>query len=285
MNAGRRVGFVDYRLENFHSEIFLHHLREEWQARGWVVSGCYALDETGGRAWAQQYRVPYFNRLDQLDAVVDAYIILAPSNPELHLELCRRVFPFRKPTFVDKPFAPDLATAREIFALADRLGVPIQSSSALRYTNVQGYVREVGRDAVRHMVAWGGGRSFAEYGIHPVELVVSCMGARATGVMRRGDDRFWQVLIDFIGGRTAVVNVSLDTQTPFAAAVTTTSETRLITVDGQRLFLDTLAGMLDFFEAGTPLIDRGETLMIRQILDAAQLPQVTEKFIPLEEIR
>lgn len=282
MTMPRRVGFVDYRLENFHAKIFLKHLREELRERGWTLTGCHALDEAGGRAWAEQYGVPYFDRLDDLDAAVDAYMVLAPSNPEVHAELCRRVFPFRKPTYVDKPFAPDLTTARELFTLADRLGVPVQTASALRYTSVQAFVREVGRDAVRHMVAWGGGRSYAEYGIHPVELVVSCMGADATAVMRRGDEKFWQILVNFSRGRTAVVHLCLETKTPFAAAVTTTTETRLITVNTERLFCDTLAGILDFFEAGRPLIDRAETLMIRQILDAAGEPRALRAWIPLE---
>jgi hypothetical protein len=44
----------------------------------------------------------------------------APSTPETHLELCQAVLPFGKATYVDKTFAPDLATAREIFALADQ---------------------------------------------------------------------------------------------------------------------------------------------------------------------
>ncbi|MDW8343539.1 MAG: hypothetical protein RMM51_03505 [Verrucomicrobiae bacterium] len=59
----------------------------------------------------------------------------------------------------------------------------------------------------------------------------------------------------------------------------------MITVDAGRLFLDTLAGILDFFEAGRPLIDRAETLMIRQILDVAQEARASEGFIPLEVIR
>jgi predicted dehydrogenase len=90
----------------------------------------------------------------QLNERVDCYMVLAPSNPEKHVELCQRVFQFGKPTYVDKTFAPDLATAKTIFELADKHGVAVQTTSALRYTNVPG-ARE-GRK-VQHMTAWGAG--------------------------------------------------------------------------------------------------------------------------------
>src|SRR5450759_2028305 len=106
-------------------------------------------------------------------------MVLAPSSPELHQDLCMQVLPFGKVTYVDKTFAPDLATARQIFALADQHHTVMQTTSALRYTNVQAYVQKIGADSVKHMVTWGGGRSYAEYAIHPVELMVSCMGAQA----------------------------------------------------------------------------------------------------------
>ncbi len=205
----------------------------------------------------------------------------APSNPEKHLPLCEQTLPMGKPTFVDKTFAPDLKTAKQIFTLADKHKAPIQTTSALRYTDVQAFAQEAGRNRLRHVVAWGGGRSFGEYAIHPVELVISCLGPRAERLMRRGTSKQSQLLIDFAGGKTAVVNVCVQSKTPFAAGVTTTEETRLIAVDSSRLFIDAAAGMLDFFEAGKALIDRRETLMIRRILDVAEQANARERFVKL----
>ena len=280
-----RIGFVDYKLENFHANVFLKAYRTQLTNRGATVSGCHALEEEDGRAWAKKNDVPYFDDPTQLNAAVDAYMILAPSNPEKHLELCQRVFQFGKPTYVDKTFAPDLATAKTIFDLADKHNVPVQTTSALRYTNVQAHAK--GR-TVRHMTAWGGGSSFDEYAIHPVEMVISVMGPRVTSLLRRGDAKYSQLLLNFDAdgandaARTATVNVYATEGTPFAAAVTDEKGTKVIEVETSRLFIDTAAAALDFLEAGKPNIDRAESLAVRRILDVAGKAEARERFMPLE---
>lgn len=281
MSTGKRIGFVDLKLENFHANVYLKAVRNELQERGFLVAGCFALDEADGRAWAAKNAVPYFADAAELDRNVDCYAVLAPSNPEVHLDLCRRVLPFGKPTYVDKTFAPDLATARRIFALADRFGVALQTSSALRYTNVQTAVRTAGAEPLCHMVTWGGGRSFDEYAIHPVELAVSCLGPAALSLMRRGTGDQSQLLINFSGDRTAVVNVYTNANTAFAASLTTGKGTTYVPVDGSRMFINMAAAILDLFESRTPNIDRQESLMIRRILDVAGKPAAQRRFVQL----
>jgi hypothetical protein len=121
------------------------------------------------------------------------------------------------------------------------------------------------------MSAWGGGSSFEEYGIHPVELVVSSMGPEVDRIMcRGGDDRgFWQIILEFADGRMATVNLCIGGRTPYTAAVTTAEETRFLTIDLSRLFVDACASILDFFEGRRAPIDRAESLAVRRILDAA----------------
>ncbi|OGV58989.1 MAG: hypothetical protein A2X49_14935 [Lentisphaerae bacterium GWF2_52_8] len=279
----KRIGYIDHRLENFHANVYLGILRKELKDRGFVIAGCMSEDEAEGRIWAKKNDVPYYSTPAELAANVDYFMVLAPSNPERHLDLCKMVFPFGKTTYVDKTFAPDLKSAKAIFKLGDKHGVKLQTSSALRYTNVQDQLAELGgQSAIQHMVAWGGGRSFEEYGIHPMELVVSCMGSDIASLMRRGTGPCSQVLINFKNGRTAVVNVYTDANTPFAASVSTAKETRLITVDGSKIFINMAAAILDLFEKGKPNIPRAESLAIRQILDAAADPAALKNFIKLK---
>jgi len=277
----KQIGFVDFKLDNFHANTYLAKIRKELSDRGFAVAGCYGLEETVGRQWAEKNSVPYFDSVKKLDKVVDYYMILAPSNPEMHWALCKKVFPMRKPTYVDKTFAPDLKTAAKIFALADKCGIAMQTTSALRYTKIQAHVREVGAANVRHMAVWGGGGSFEEYAIHPVELVVSCMGPAAERLMLRGTGNQRQLIVDFSGGRTAVINVYVNAGTPYAASVTTDKETKIMIEDCARLFLDMAAAILDLFEAGKATIDRAESLMIRRILDVALKAKVPGKFMKL----
>src|SRR5687768_14940894 len=111
--TGRRIGFVDLNLDNYHANVFLQALRGPLAARGFIVAGASGTKTAESRAWAEKNRVPFFENDAALDAAVDFFMVLAPANPELHLDLCRRIFPFRKPVYVDKTFAPDHATARQ----------------------------------------------------------------------------------------------------------------------------------------------------------------------------
>jgi hypothetical protein len=277
-----RIGFVDYNPDNFHANIFLKILREDLSDRGFTVSGCHALLESEGKEWASKNEVSYFESPEDLNDNADVFAVLAPSNPEVHLELCERVLKYGKTTYVDKTFAPSFEIAEQIFQLSDEHGTAIQTTSSLRYTEVQDWVSENGgREAVRHMIAWGPGRSFEEYAIHPVETVVSCMGAEALSLTRRNDGDFSQLIINFSDSRTAVVNVCTNTKTAYAASVTTAEQTAYVAVDTSKLFVNMTAAMLDFFESGKPSIPRGESLMVRRILDAAMAHEACKGFIDL----
>jgi predicted dehydrogenase len=278
----KRIGFVDDDLDNFHARVYLEALRGPLKDRGWVVSGATALQKEKSRAWAEKVQLPWFDDAAALDQVVDAYAILAPSTPATHEDLCAKILPFGKTTFVDKTFAPDVAAARRIFELADRHKVALQTSSALRYTAVQKHVAASGgREAVRHVVVWGPGRSYDEYAIHPVEMAVSCLGPEATALRRRGTEPESQLLIDFSGGRTAVVNVYNQRKTPYAASITTAKESKYLEVDTKPLFVDAAAAMLDFFAAGKEQVDRRETMAVMRILEASREPAALEGFVKL----
>jgi hypothetical protein len=279
----RTIGYVDWDLNNYHSKVYLKHIREDLSDREFRIGGCFVLEAEKGEQWADDNDVPFCESIGELNERCDYFMVLAPSNPELHLELCEMVFPFGKPTYVDKTFAPDIKTAERLFALADEHGVPMQTSSALRYTNVQDRIADLKGENLRHMVTWGGGRSFGEYAIHPVELAVSCLGSEAQSLMRRGTGAESQLLIDFSGGRTAVVNVYTGAQTPFAASITTTEQTQVIEVEVAEIFLNTLRAVLGLFETGKPSVPRAETLTVCRVLDAARRPEAQAGFIPLTE--
>lgn len=274
-----RLGFVDHVLNNWHANVFIKAFAKQFRESGFEVTACTATDPADGKAWAEEHAVPYFESVEAMDSSVDGYVILAPSNPERHLDLCRRVFSFRKQTFVDKTFAPDLATARQIFALADQFSVAVQTSSALRYTAIQRTAATMGK--IQHIVVWGTGDLLQEYAIHVVEMIVSCMGPAAESLMRRGTDRFSQLLINFSDSRTAVGNVYLNTNTPFAASLTSDKETAYVPVDVSTLYLDAVEGMLEFFRAGRPIIPREESLMVRRILDAAEDAAARDRLVGL----
>lgn len=277
----KRIGFVDYNLDNYHANVFLNALRNDLKKRGFTISGCYGIQQKQSHNWATQNDVPYFDDLNTLNDAVDYYMILAPSNPETHLNLCQKIFPFGKATYVDKTFAPNLKTAQKIFALADKHNVPMQTTSALRYTELQDYVQGVGRKNVKHMITWVAGRSFGEYAIHPIEMFVSCMGPNVKRLMRRGTPKQTQLIIDLTSNRTAIVNVYPHTRTPNSAVVTTNEETKYFNVDRSKIFINNASAVLDLFETGKPNIDRKESLIIRRIQDVAEQKRSLNRWVNL----
>ncbi len=277
----KRIGFVDYDLNNFHADVFLKAIRGPLACRGISVAGATAMQQDPSRQWAQDHELDYFNSVEALNEAVDAYMILAPSNPEVHFELCRQVLPMGKTTYVDKPFSPDLLTAHRIFGLADKHQVNIQTTSALRYTEVQRVVAQCA-EPVKHMVTWAGGSTFEEYGIHPVELIISCMGPDALAVNSVGDEKHPVITILFTEGRTAVIDFNIGTHVGYAATVTTAKGTRYIPVGLDTLFVDTASAVLDFLETGEPTIARQESLMVRAILDVIADPASRSGYVQLE---
>lgn len=278
--TARRIGYVDFKLDNFHANVYLKLLREELKPRGWEVAKCWAMDREGGLKWSAEKGVAYVNDVREMSDC-HGLMILAPSNPETHFELAKKVFPLGKPTYVDKTFAPDLRTARKIFELADKHRVPVITSSALRCAaSLNRLVAELGRDRIRHMRAWGGGRSFEEYVIHPLEMVIAAMGPQVKEVMRLTDGRNHHELhLKFGGGRTGSVFVHNNGACPYQAMVTTDEKTAYVNAGSDPYFRDLAILILDFFESGKESIDRNETLALFKVMDAAFSKKAIGKFL------
>jgi len=265
----RTIGFLDYDLDNFHAEKFLELLRTNLTDQGWVAGGCWAMREAEGRVWAADRKVPFVDRAEQLQDC-DALMVLAPSNPEKHLELAEIALPLGKPTYIDKPFAPDLATARRIFALADAHGAPVITTSALRCSrSLADEIQSLGRENILHACAWAGSGEFSEYAIHAVEIIVSALGPEVVRVQPRQHGSHTQILIEFSGNRTGTVLFHPHSETLYQAMLSTADRTRYVNCCDNPIFEHLARMILRFFETGEEVIDRRESLAIRQILDLA----------------
>ncbi len=277
----KRIGFVDYQLDNFHARVYLAALRGALADRGYEIHGATAWDATSSRKWATDNGLEYFASVAELGTNIDYFIVLAPANPELHLEMCEQVFACYKPTFVDKTFAPSLEVAKKIFALADAFDVPVQTTSALRSSGVQEELASIS-EPIRSMFITAAGPSFDEYGIHPLELAVSCLGSEIHAVMQFGPKQHPQFVLQFSNNRTAIIDFNSQAELPFAATLITDSCARHIEVNADRLFINAAASILNFFDAAEAQIDRAESLMIRQLLDVLGSDPPRDQFISLD---
>lgn len=266
MITPKRIGFVDYCLNNFHAKVYLQALRGPLHSRGYEVIGATALQVAESAQWAKENHLAYYDSIEGLASHTDCFLVLAPSNPEYHLPLCERVFLHGKPTFVDKTFAPDLATAQRLFALADQWSVPLQTTSALRSSNVQVALGKL-PDKLQSLFITSSGGSVAEYSIHPLELAVSCLGPEVEALMPLSSERHPQFILRFAEGRNAVIDFNALAEVPYTATLITDSQVKQVEVDLERLFIDAAASILDFFDQQKPQIDRRETLVIHRLLE------------------
>lgn len=274
----KRIGFVDDDLNNFHANTYLDALRGPLSDRGYEVAGATAIQSENGVKWSQEKGVTYFPSVEELGAAVDHFVVLAPSTPETHLALCEQVLPHGKSTFVDKTFAPDVATAERIFALADENRVAIQTTSALRTTNVQQEVAQMDELLVS-VAQWAGGASFEEYGIHPVELAVSCLGLEPERLTICGAVHHPTLTIAFSDGRVATIDFNAQEYVPFVTVLTGDKSCKAVVVDDSKLFVDAASAILDFFDAGEALVPRGETMAVLRILAAASCPDARKGWV------
>jgi predicted dehydrogenase len=280
--ATTRIGLVDDNLDNFHARTYLAAIRGPLRSRGFEVAGATARDREPSEAWARAQGVRYFATVAELGPEVDCFAVLAPATPECHLELCEQTLPHGKATFVDKTFAPDEATACRIFSLADRFGAPIQTTSALRTSNIQRRLAELD-EPLECLLISASGPAFGEYGIHPVELAVSCLGHEAVDMACTGSPGHLQIVLRFQGDRTAVIDFAEGSDAPFGVSLVTRRRSEHLEVDFSTLFDEAAAAILDFFAADRALIDRRETLLVRRILDRARGPGSWGAFQPLQE--
>ena len=157
----KKIGIIDYFIDEWHSNTYLGLFERASKALGVdykVVYGYAEVEQEGKMqtdAWCEKNGVTRCATIEELCEKSDYILILAPANPETHLKYAKIALPYGKTTYIDKTFAPDLATAKEIFALAEKYNTKIFTSSALRYAEeIADYTD------VKNVMIKGGGRSW-----------------------------------------------------------------------------------------------------------------------------
>src|SRR3954454_8693954 len=110
----------------------------QWVEGAKVVVGCPGESKLsperipGYTEEMKKLGVPLVEKPADMIGKVDVMLIEAVDG-SVHLERARPFLEAGVPTYVDKPFACSVRDAREMIALAERKGLPLFSSSSLRY--------------------------------------------------------------------------------------------------------------------------------------------------------
>jgi predicted dehydrogenase len=151
--------------------------------------------------------VEIVDTIEELCEKVDG-VLLESVDGRPHLKQAIPVIKARKPLFIDKPMAGNLADVIEIFRLAKENNVPCWSSSSLRYSPA---ILEVKKDQSAGEIV--GCDTFSPcsleehhpdlywYGVHGVEMLYSILGPGCKSVQRVQTDSYEYVVGVWEDGR------------------------------------------------------------------------------------
>ena len=264
----KTIGFIDYFLNEWHANEYPAMIRAYNEKNGTDYQVKYAWEETstlGGMTteeWCEKYGAQPCASIEEVCEKSDFVVVLAPSNPEKHLAYAKAVFACGKNPYIDKTFAPDYATAKAIFDLANEYGVQFFSSSALRYASeLNAYM-----GTANTVFTTGGGSNFDEYIIHQIEMEVKCLGVGAEQVRyTKNADQEW-VEVAYANGKVA--KMMFAPCMPFAVTVADENGSNYLPIESA-FFDGLIADILHFFATGEKSFDGAQTLEVIKIREGA----------------
>jgi predicted dehydrogenase len=283
-----RLGIVDF--DSSHSVEFTKRLNhkavpeEQWVEGAQIVLGCalpsaiteQSLIDKYAKVFSEELGVPLVAKPEEMIGKVDGVLIEAVDG-SVHLESARPFLEAGIPVYVDKPFTCSVREARELIGLAEKKGLPVFSSSSLRYapevTEFQGKESETGKvlgcDAYSPASTHERNPGLYHYGIHGVETLFAVMGP--------GCETVWSVSepgVDVVVGRWKDGRVGTMRGTragSHAYGFTAFCEKKVVpvTVGTQFIYRELLKRIVQMFRTKQPPLDPRVTLEIVGFIEAA----------------
>ena len=265
----KTIGLVDYFIDEWHSNNYIPWINEICKEHGleFEVKYAWAESETfegklSTDEWCKSTGVEKCASIDELCEKSDYIMILAPANPEKHLLYAKDVLKHGKNTYIDKTFAPDIKEAKEIYGLVEKYGTKFFSTSALRYAKEL----DAHANGVNSVIIKGGGRSFEEYIIHQIEMLVRLMGTGAKKVKVLSSGKQKVCAIEFEDERLGFLEY--DPSNIFGFTVEDKDGTTKNEGTDSAYFKNLLKSILEFFQSGKVPFEKEQTLAVIAIRDA-----------------
>lgn len=262
----KTIGIIDYYVSEWHAYKYYSILEDCARAVGEEFKIAYAYGELDvslydgltTAEWCEKHGAVKCDSIDELCEKSDYIMILAPSNPETHLRLAAAALKHGKNTFIDKTFAPDYATAKQIYDIADSYGTKIFSSSALRYsTELEGL------SGAKSYAITGGGGNLPEYIIHQAEMLIKLVGCSHSNISAERDGEKYVISVEFPNSVKATM--SYEKFFTYSVAVDGGEVVEMKSPYFNALITDALR----FFLTGEPSFSRDETLAVAKLREDA----------------
>lgn len=207
-------------------------------------------------------------------------VLLETNDGRLHLEQALEVIKAGKKLFIDKPVAASLKDTLAIFRAAKRHGVPVFSSSSLRFMEsaqqvVKGKIGQVtGAEAYSPALIESSHPDLFWYGIHGVETLFTLMGKGCVSVSRTFTGSTDYVVGVWEDGRIGTFRGIRNGRNGYGGTAFGTEGIAVVgPFEGYRPLVVKIA---EFFRTGSAPVDPEETLQIVAFMEAAELSKSRE---------
>jgi virulence factor len=280
-----KLGMLDF--DTSHSVEFTKRLnhkaigRDQWVEGAKVVVGCPGTSEVSPeviskyRSEVEQLGVRIVAKAEDMIGQVDGMLIESQGGG-VHLERARPFLEAGIPCFIDKPFACDVADARQLVALSKKKDAPIFSASSLRFAPEVVSFLEGGRHGkLIGAVTYGQASlhpknpGFFHYGIHAVETLYTLMGHGCKRVQCMHEIGADVVSGQWQEGRIASIRGIRAGATGFGFLAFTERGIFPVQISFQFIYRELLKKVVEFFEKKQAPVEAGVMVEIVAFIEAA----------------
>ena len=215
-------------------------------------------------------------------------VFITAVDGRVHKELFARVVPFKRPTFIDKPFTTSLADAKEIFRLAEENKVPVMSCSSLRYADgladmLAKGTPVIGCDAFGPMDLIPQLPGFYWYGVHVVEVMQRIMGTGCESVTVTKTDDFDLLSARWSNNRVATMRGIRNSHHKFGVTLHRKDDFDFVNLQQNKRawYANMLDAILKTLPQGKSDVAPADTLEVIKIIEAANESRESGKMVTL----
>lgn len=278
--TGKKVGIIG--LDTSHSIAFTKVLNEHQHTGeylGYQVVAAYphgsrdipsSMDRIPGYTEEiQKMGVRIMGSIAELLEQVDV-VLLETNDGKLHLEQALEVFKAGKRMFIDKPITASYADAVKIFQASEKYGIPVFSSSSLRYVKGIEAIdksKVLGADTFSPAIIEPSHPDLFWYGIHGVETLYTVMGTGCESLVRISTENTDVVVGTWKDGRIGTFRGTRSGVHDYGGTVFTTEKN--VVLGPYSGYEPLLLEIVKYFETGLIPVQPEETLEILAFMEAA----------------
>ncbi|WP_028548492.1 Gfo/Idh/MocA family protein [Paenibacillus sp. UNC451MF] len=230
--------------------------------------------------------------VDSPEAVAEACdaILLESVDGRVHLDQFRRIASYRKPVYIDKPLTVRADEAQEIVTIAKAEGIPIMSSSALRFAEgMKAAVAQtelgdiIGADCYGPMALQPTQPGYFWYGIHSIEMLYALLGKGCAEISVKANADHDVITAEWQDGRIGTVRGNRKGSSKFGGVAHRVKGSIFVDVyaNPKPYYASLLDSIIRLFQTGSADVTIEETLEIIRFIEAANESRATGKSIRL----